>query len=103
MIGFGSWPLGGIAYGPVSQADALLAVEHALDSGIRLFDTANIYGSGRAEAILGMALDGVATIEIVTKGPPRDRSGKHQHADQVRSGSERAIYPVASPKGSPRD
>ena len=59
-IGFGTWPIGGTevaeGYGGVDEQDAINAIHKALDLGITLFDTADSYGLGRAERILGKAL-----------------------------------------------
>jgi aryl-alcohol dehydrogenase-like predicted oxidoreductase len=55
-VGFGCWPMGGTQYGPVEDADEVRAVQHALDQGITLFDTAAGYGQGHAEEVLGRAL-----------------------------------------------
>ncbi len=59
-IGFGGWGIGGNAYGnsygetddDVSKA----ALRQALELGITLFDTADVYGQGHSEALLGEAL-----------------------------------------------
>ena len=42
-VGFGAWQIGG-AWGDVSEEDAVEAVNAALDAGITLFDTADVYG-----------------------------------------------------------
>ncbi len=55
VIGFGTWEMGG-NYGWCDQQEACQAVQHALDLGVTLFDTAPTYGHGRAEALLGRAL-----------------------------------------------
>lgn len=63
-LGLGTWPLGGsvvlagqpTGYGRVSESEAVRAVRRALDLGIRFFDTADSYGLGRAERLLGKAL-----------------------------------------------
>jgi aryl-alcohol dehydrogenase-like predicted oxidoreductase len=55
-IGFGSEPLGGTDWGYVDESRAIKAVEQALDAGINLFDTADVYGLGRAEQVLSQAL-----------------------------------------------
>ncbi|CAL78481.1 conserved hypothetical protein; putative oxidoreductase, aldo/keto reductase family [Bradyrhizobium sp. ORS 278] len=50
------------------RADALRLVQTALDRGIRFFDTADIYGQGESERLLGAALDGRRKqATIVTK------------------------------------
>jgi aryl-alcohol dehydrogenase-like predicted oxidoreductase len=66
-IGFGTWPLGGRAYGPVEESVAVAAIEKALELGIRLFDTANIYGDGRAEELLGRTISGLDNVIIISK------------------------------------
>ena len=48
-LGFGTWGLGGEAYGEISYNHAVEVVRHAYNSGIRFFDTAPLYGSGRSE------------------------------------------------------
>ena len=57
-IGFGCWGIGGHGYGPVDDSDSVKAVNLALDLGINLFDTANVYGFGHSERILGRSLRG---------------------------------------------
>lgn len=55
-IGMGCWAIGGVGYGPVSEEDALAALETAWDGGVRFFDTADTYGEGRSENILARFL-----------------------------------------------
>jgi aryl-alcohol dehydrogenase-like predicted oxidoreductase len=50
-VGFGAWPIGG-AWGSVSEADAMGALNAALDAGVTFFDTADVYGDGRSEQFL---------------------------------------------------
>ena len=57
-IGFGCWAIGGNAYGPVRDKDSLEALAVAWDSGIDFFDTADIYGEGHSEELLGKFLKG---------------------------------------------
>lgn len=45
-------------YGEVDQAEAVRAIRHAVDLGITFFDTADEYGCGQSERLLGEALDG---------------------------------------------
>ena len=63
-IGLGTAPLGGL-YESVPREDALAAIEAAIGVGYRWFDTAPLYGYGRAEDLLGEALEGTATIDTV--------------------------------------
>ncbi len=54
-IGFGCWEIGG-GYGHFDDSEVEAAVHRALDLGINLFDTAEGYGFGQSERILGKAL-----------------------------------------------
>ena len=54
-IGFGCWEIGG-GYGHFDESEVVAAVQRALDLGINLFDTAEGYGYGQSEMILGKAL-----------------------------------------------
>ena len=54
-LGFGTAPLGNM-YRDIPEVDARATVRHAYDSGIRLFDTAPLYGKGLSEERLGHAL-----------------------------------------------
>ncbi|MDQ3930305.1 MAG: aldo/keto reductase [Chloroflexota bacterium] len=68
-IGFGSWAIGGDAWGPVEDATSLQALERALELGITLVDTADVYGDGRSETIVGKVLQGRRDRVVVsTKG-----------------------------------
>jgi len=61
-IGFGAWAVGGNAhgnsYGPTDDAQSIAAIRRALDLGVNFFDTADVYGWGHSEEILGQALEG---------------------------------------------
>jgi aryl-alcohol dehydrogenase-like predicted oxidoreductase len=59
LICFGCWQMGQTFWGLVPEKDLAAAVHKALDLGINLFDTADAYGDGLAEEILGRALKGV--------------------------------------------
>lgn len=54
-IGFGAWAIGG-SWGDVAEADAEAALNAALDAGVDFIDTANVYGAGRSERIIGRVL-----------------------------------------------
>jgi len=57
-IGFGAWAIGGDAWGEIDDRESLVAIERALDLGVTFFDTADVYGRGRSEELLGRALAG---------------------------------------------
>lgn len=54
-IGFGAWAIGS-AWGNVSEDDALAALNAAIDRGVNFIDTADVYGGGRSEWLIGKAL-----------------------------------------------
>jgi D-threo-aldose 1-dehydrogenase len=63
-LGLGTAPLGGL-YAAVSDEDAQAVVDRAWELGIRVFDTAPLYGSGLAERRLGAALRPLPRDELV--------------------------------------
>lgn len=63
-IGFGTWAMSTTMYGDVDVDAISRAVNAAIDNGINLFDTAEVYGPYHAEEILGKAL-GSRRDEIV--------------------------------------
>lgn len=67
-IGFGAEPLGGTDWGKVDIEQAQNAVRRAVDLGINIFDTADVYGLGRSEELLADALGSNRhTVTIATK------------------------------------
>jgi myo-inositol catabolism protein IolS len=58
VVGFGCWGIGGHGYGIVDDDDSVAAIRRALDLGINVFDTADVYGFGHSESVLGRALAG---------------------------------------------
>ncbi|MDD5269590.1 MAG: aldo/keto reductase [Candidatus Omnitrophica bacterium] len=58
VVGFGCNHIGSPDYGYRDDRKSIEAVRRALDLGINYFDTADIYGAGRSEEILGEALKG---------------------------------------------
>jgi aryl-alcohol dehydrogenase-like predicted oxidoreductase len=72
-IGMGCWAIGGpfwfgtqpLGWGEVDDKESVAAIHKALDLGINFFDTANIYGCGHSERVLGSALKGVREQVII--------------------------------------
>jgi aryl-alcohol dehydrogenase-like predicted oxidoreductase len=54
-ISFGAWAIGG-DWGEVDNAESLAALRQALDLGVNLVDTADVYGDGRSEKLVGQVL-----------------------------------------------
>jgi aryl-alcohol dehydrogenase-like predicted oxidoreductase len=66
-LALGTWGLSGDAYGKVDEAEAEATVKRALDVGVTTFDTADAYGAGKMEALLGRVLPKNDDIVLVTK------------------------------------
>lgn len=71
-IGFGAWAIGGNAhgnsYGPTEDGASIAAVRRAVELGCTFFDTADVYGWGHSEELLGEALqDHRDAVRIATK------------------------------------
>lgn len=58
-MALGTWAFSGVKlWGPSDDAAAIATVHAALDAGITVFDTADRYGDGKSEEVLGKALEG---------------------------------------------
>ena len=65
-LGMGCWAIGGplwsgetpIGWGDVDDEESIRAIHTALDLGVNLFDTANVYGAGHSERVLARAFEG---------------------------------------------
>ena len=68
-IGFGTWEMSTTMYGSIDIKEASDAVSAAIDHGITLFDTAEVYGKGLSEELIGdYQQDRSYTFKIATKG-----------------------------------
>ena len=74
-LGLGCWAIGGpffsgdtpLGWGDVDDAQSIAAIHRAVDLGIRFFDTAQVYGAGHSETILGKSLAHRLDVKIGTK------------------------------------
>ncbi|MCP4592036.1 MAG: aldo/keto reductase [bacterium] len=68
-IGFGSWTIGGRNWGAADDQQSLEALRAALDSGATFIDTADVYGCGHSEELVGRVLAerGAKGLVIATK------------------------------------
>lgn len=74
-IGFGAWAIGGgamigntaIGWGEADDSISIKAIYKAIDAGINFFDTADIYGLGHSEELLGKTIGNKKDIIIATK------------------------------------
>jgi aryl-alcohol dehydrogenase-like predicted oxidoreductase len=67
-LGFGTWEMGTTQYGEIDIQDAVRAVHMAIDHGITLFDTAEVYGPFTSEELLAQGLGSRRNdVVVVTK------------------------------------
>jgi aryl-alcohol dehydrogenase-like predicted oxidoreductase len=66
VIGLGAWQLGA-DWGEVSEEDAHATLRAAADAGVTFFDTADVYGDGRSERVIGSFLADRPGITVATK------------------------------------
>ena len=80
-IGMGTWELGGREWGDISETDAVDLLRYAFESGVTYYDTADQYGGGRAERLLGEAFSALDDrVVIATKlGYELDSDGWISH------------------------
>jgi aryl-alcohol dehydrogenase-like predicted oxidoreductase len=68
-IGFGAWAIGGNAYGnsygTTDDAESLAALNRAYDLGCTFYDTADVYGYGHSETLIGKALRGWNREDVI--------------------------------------
>ncbi len=92
VIGFGAWEAGGDMWGPNPAEDEVVAaIRGALDAGMTWLDTAEVYGRGTSEELVGRALEGRRDdIFVATKVAPAP-SGTGFRADEVREACQASL------------
>jgi aryl-alcohol dehydrogenase-like predicted oxidoreductase len=68
IVGLGAWQLGA-DWGEVDEDEALAVIDAAVESGVRFIDTADVYGDGRSERLIGrwMAAHPGGGVTVATK------------------------------------
>jgi aryl-alcohol dehydrogenase-like predicted oxidoreductase len=89
-LGLGCWAIGGpfwsgdtpLGWGEVDDAESTRAIRRGLDLGVTFFDTANVYGAGHSERVLGRALGADRSrVVIATKwGNTFDEQSRQTYA-----------------------
>lgn len=70
-ISFGAWAIGG-GWGAVNDAESYAALNRAVDLGVNFIDTADVYGDGRSERLIGRLLkERKEEIFVATKAGAR--------------------------------
>ncbi|WP_022885655.1 aldo/keto reductase [Glaciibacter superstes] len=75
VIGLGTWQLGA-DWGDVTEADATDVLAASVDAGVTFFDTADVYGDGRSEQVIGHFLKNHTDADITVATKMGGRLGK---------------------------
>jgi len=90
VVGLGAWQLGA-DWGQVSERDAIATLEAAVDAGVTFIDTADVYGDGRSEQIVGRFAQGRPDLTVATKmGRRMDQVPENYVMDNFRAWNERS-------------
>ena len=92
VIGLGTWQLGA-DWGHVSETGAMEVLRAAVESGVTFFDTADVYGDGRSERVIGRFLAGNAGqgIMVATKmGRRVEQVPEHYTLENFRAWTDRS-------------
>lgn len=89
-IGFGAWAIGGMHWGKTDDEVSIKALHEAIDRGVTLIDTADVYGFGHSEDLIARALKerGKENLVIATKA-----GSDFYHADPADDEGYGAITP----------
>src|SRR5688572_13989100 len=91
VIGYGSWEAGGKGWGPNPADEQVIEAIHAgIRAGVNWVDTAEIYGRGKSEELVGRALEDQPSTLVFTKLAPAP-SGSGFGKDEVRAGVEGSL------------
>src|SRR5579872_6789998 len=73
-IGFGAWAAGGRNWGEVDDRETVAAIRRSVELGSTFVDTAEVYGAGHSEEVVGEALQGIPRdqVFVATKVLPRN-------------------------------
>jgi aryl-alcohol dehydrogenase-like predicted oxidoreductase len=63
VIGLGTWQLGG-DWGEVTESDALALLDASVEAGVTVLDTADVYGDGRSEQLIGRFLGDHPDLDV---------------------------------------
>ena len=101
-VGLGTWQLGGSEWGDVPEDQALATLTAAADEGINFIDTADIYGLGRSEQLIGKFLAGRPDRErffVATKlgRGPEPGGDKNFEESTIRRHTEASIKRLGMP------
>ena len=90
VVGLGTWQLGA-DWGDVSEADARAVLEASVGAGVTFLDTADVYGDGRSEQIVGRFAAEHPGVTVATKmGRRMDQVPENYTLDHFRAWTDRS-------------
>ena len=91
VVGFGAWEAGGMAWGPnPPDEQTIRAMRTAFDNGVTWIDTAEVYGGGRSEELVGQALEGYDSAMVFTKVAPKG-AGTGFRPDDIKKAARKSL------------
>jgi aryl-alcohol dehydrogenase-like predicted oxidoreductase len=105
-LGMGCWAIGGpfwsgetpLGWGGVDDEESIRAIHAALDLGVDFFDTANVYGAGHSERVLGRAFAGRRSQAVIAtkfnatfNETTRQVTGSDTSPDGIRAACEESL------------
>lgn len=91
VVGYGAWEAGGMAWGDNPPDEQVIeAMQAGFEAGINWVDTAEVYGGGKSEEVVGRAVEGRDDVMVFTKVAP-EPAGTGFKAAQVRAACEKSL------------
>ncbi|MBS1792111.1 MAG: aldo/keto reductase [Acidobacteria bacterium] len=91
-VGLGCWQLGGSDWGDVSDKQAFAILAKAIECGVNFFDTADVYGDGRSEMLIGEFLrSSKADVFVATKLGRRQIYPDNYTETTIRAATEESL------------
>ena len=91
-VGFGAWQIGA-DWGEVAESEATATLHAAADAGVTFFDTADVYGDGRSERLVGQVLRERAdpALVVATKmGRRAEQTVENYSPEHLRAWNDRS-------------
>ena len=90
VVGLGTWQLGA-DWGEVSESDAAAVLQASFDAGVTFLDTADVYGDGRSEQVVGRFVAEHPDVTVATKmGRRVEQTPENYTAENFRAWTDRS-------------